>query len=269
MNTLTLLIPLAAACFTLERLWPAAALPRVRGWWLRILLANLVQLGVVLLAGRCWDRWFQRASLLHLSSALGDVPAAAVAYLVSCLVFYGWHRVRHESELFWRLCHQLHHSPRRIEVLTSFYKHPVEITLNSLLTGALVFGVLGCSLRSAALYTVAIAAAEYFYHWNIRTPRWLGWILQRPEAHRVHHEYRRHTRNYADLPVIDWLFGTLENPDRPVRRCGFGPRNELRVGEMLLFRDVDRSPAGTSPSPTCLGCGRRWRCQAALDGPAD
>lgn len=265
MNVILWLIVVAVVLFVVERLWPAAALPKVRGWWARIALVNLAQLGVVLLAERLWDRWFQRASLFHLSETVGDLGAALFAYLVSCIVFYAWHRVRHESELFWKLCHQLHHSPRRIELLTSFYKHPVEITINSLLSSALVFGVLGCSLRSAAIYTFLIAVAEYLYHWNVRTPRWLGWFIQRPEAHRVHHEYQRHTRNYADLPFIDWLFGTLENPARTVRRCGFNPRAEARVVEMLAFRDAQSAAAGKFPSPTCFGCRKRWQCQAAKE----
>jgi sterol desaturase/sphingolipid hydroxylase (fatty acid hydroxylase superfamily) len=265
MNLIGWLIAVAVMFFLVERMWPAAALPKVRGWWARIALVNLAQLGVVLLAGRLWDRWFARASLFRPGDLAGDVGAALVAYLVSCFVFYAWHRIRHESDLFWRLCHQFHHSPRRIELLTSFYKHPVEILINSMLTSALVFGMLGCSLRSAAIYTFLIAVAEYFYHWNVRTPRWLGWIIQRPEAHRVHHEYRRHTRNYADLPFIDRLFGTLENPTREVRRCGFNPRAEARVIDMLAFRDVQKPAAEKALSPTCFGCRKRWLCQAAKE----
>jgi hypothetical protein len=28
---------------------------------------------------------------------------------------------------------------------------------------------------------------EFVYHMNIRTPEWLGYFIQRPESHRVHH----------------------------------------------------------------------------------
>jgi sterol desaturase/sphingolipid hydroxylase (fatty acid hydroxylase superfamily) len=266
MNIILLLVLVAVGFFVIERLWPAGSLPEVKGWWARIALLNLVQVGVVLLAGYTWDRWFQSASLFHLSKAWGDVPAALTAYLLSCIIYYWWHRIRHESQFFWRLCHQLHHSPRRIELLTSFYKHPVEITINSLLSSAIVYALLGCSLRAAAIYTVIIAIAEYFYHWNINTPRWLGWFIQRPESHRVHHQRARHTSNYADLPFIDWLFGTLFNPKKRIIRCGFESEQEQRVPEMLVFRDVDESPA-TPPvhglQPTCFGCRKRWACAAA------
>lgn len=263
--TLGLIFAAAAGFYAAEKFWPAARLPRVRGWWARVVVVNVTQLTVVLLAGITWDRWLQKASVLHLSRDLGDGPAVLIAYLVSCFAYYWWHRLRHESALFWRLCHQLHHSPRRIELVTSFYKHPVEITLNSVLSSAIVYALLGCSVKAAALYTVITAVAEFFYHWNVRTPRWLGWIVQRPEAHRVHHEYQRHTRNYADLPILDWLFGTLENPTRFVPRCGFHPRREARVAEMIAFRDVHQQELLPGFAPTCFGCRKRWACQAGRE----
>ncbi|MCD6051633.1 MAG: hypothetical protein K0Q55_3042 [Verrucomicrobia bacterium] len=270
MNTIALLVLVAVGFFVIERLWPAGSLPQVKGWWGRIVLVNLVQAGIVVLAGFTWDRWLKQFSLFRLSEQWGDVAAALTAYLVSCIVYYWWHRVRHESEFFWRVCHQLHHSPRRIELLTSFYKHPVEITINSVLSSLIVYALCGCSVRAAALYTVIIAIAEYFYHWNIRTPRWLGWVIQRPESHRVHHQRARHTSNYADLPVLDWLFGTLMNPKKRVARCGFDPEHESQVKEMLLFRDVHGVEAEKPKpvhglQPTCFGCRKRWACTAARE----
>lgn len=206
-------------------------------------------------------------SLLHLSRHLGDLPAAGIAYFVSTFVYYWWHRVRHESPLFWRLCHQLHHSPRRLEILTSFYKHPVEILLNSLLSSAIVYLLLGCSISAAAYYTLLTAIAELFYHWNIRTPRWLGYFFQRPESHRIHHQFRHHTNNFADLPLWDLIFGTFYNPRGVAHRCGFDGWREDRFGDMLAFRDVHAPDARTREPfrllPTCFGCGKRWACAAA------
>jgi sterol desaturase/sphingolipid hydroxylase (fatty acid hydroxylase superfamily) len=162
-------------------------------------------------------------------------------------------------------------------MLTSFYKHPVEITLNSLITSAITFPLLGCDTKAAAIYVVLITVAEYFYHWNIRTPRWLGWIVQRPESHRVHHQRNRHTMNYADLPILDWLFGTFNNPSASVSKCGFDPVRESRFTEMLAFRDVhqktapsasERSERSTLAFPTCFGCSKRWICHATKTEPA-
>jgi sterol desaturase/sphingolipid hydroxylase (fatty acid hydroxylase superfamily) len=259
-----LLIGIAALMVVIERLWPGQKLPTVRLWWLRILFVNLVQIGIVIAAGLSWDRWLSSVSLLRLSEWTGPWSAAGIAYFVSSFIYYFWHRLRHESAFFWRLCHQLHHSPRRIEVLASFYKHPVEIFLNSLLSAAIVYTLLGLSVEAAAIYTGFTAIAEYFYHWNIRTPRWVGWFIQRPESHRVHHQYQHHSQNYADLPLFDWMFGTLRNPSASPERCGFGSRREQRFGEMLVFRDVHKTPP---LPPTCFGCRKRWACFASTQPP--
>ena len=46
-----LLIAIAGLMIVIERVWPGQALPTVKGWWLRILLVNLAQGGIVILAG--------------------------------------------------------------------------------------------------------------------------------------------------------------------------------------------------------------------------
>lgn len=260
-----ILLAIAVGFLIVEKLWPASALPRVRAWWARVALVNLLQLGIVVLAGITWDRWFLNISLFNLKAHMGDVPSALLAYVVSSFIYYWWHRYRHESKFFWLLCHQLHHSPRRIELLTAFYKHPVEILLNSLLSAAIVYLLLGCSIQAGAIYTGITAVAEYFYHWNIRTPHWLGYLIQRPESHRVHHQYNRHTNNYADIPLFDMLFGTFENPRAISFQCGFDDWREDRFEDMLAFRNVHAAGVDAVPPlhflPTCIGCGKRWACQ--------
>ena len=258
---------IAGGFILVERLWPANDLPRVRAWYPRVLAVNAVQGGIVVLSGLTWDRWFAHASLFHLQERMGIVPQALIAYLVSSFVYYWWHRWRHSSRFWWTVCHQLHHSPRRIEILTSFYKHPVEITLNSILSAAITFALLGITVQAAALYTAITAVAEFFYHWNIRTPQWLGPIFQRPESHRVHHRKNYHTNNYADLPIFDILFGTYENPRAHVDACGYTRVDEDRFEDMLAFRDIhDKTVASSSPLhllPTCIGCKKRWACSDA------
>ncbi|MSR64984.1 MAG: sterol desaturase family protein [Verrucomicrobiae bacterium] len=261
---LWLLIAIAAGMIVVERLWPAMSLPQVRAWWARVALVNLIQLGIIVVAGFTWDRWFARASLFHLRDQMGDVPSAAIAYLASTFVYYWWHRLRHESRWFWLLCHQLHHSPRRIEIVTAFYKHPVEITINSLLSSTIVYVVFGCSVTAGAYYTFLAAVAEYFYHWNIHTPHWLGFLVQRPESHRVHHKYQHHTNNFADLPIWDMLFKTFNNPHRFDATCGFDDWREDRFDDIVGFRDIHKpGMEHVLPLhllPTCIGCSKRWAC---------
>jgi sterol desaturase/sphingolipid hydroxylase (fatty acid hydroxylase superfamily) len=239
-------------------------LPRVHNWWARVLLINSIQLGITILAGLTWNRWLDHRSLFHLSAHLPDWGAALLAYFFSTFVYYWWHRYRHESQFLWRCLHQIHHSARRLEILTSFYKHPVEIWINSLLSSLIIYPLLGCSPTVAGYYTFLIAVGEYFYHWNINTPRWVGYVFQRPESHRVHHQFRHHTNNFADLPIWDMLFRTFTNPRKFRGKCGYESWREDRFEDMLVFRDVHAKGieklAPLHFLPTCIGCSKRWAC---------
>jgi len=262
---LALLIAIAAALIIVERIWPATELPKVRAWWWRVAFVNIIQLGIVILAGLTWDRWLQSTSIMNLGVTIHPILGASIAYFASTFIYYWWHRFRHESRFFWQLCHQLHHSPRRIELLTSFYKHPIEIMINSILSALIVYSFFGLSLTGGALYTFMVAVAEYFYHWNIRTPRKLGYIFQRPESHRIHHQYRYHTKNFADLPIWDMLFGTFQNGRSSEKTaCGYDDWKEDRFEDMLAFRDVNaKNVPSVSPLhflPTCIGCKKKWAC---------
>lgn len=225
-------------CVLLERAVPGWPLPAVRSWPLRVLAINAVQLGVVLLAGISWERWLAPHSLLHLGQHWSAWACGAVAYVVATFVFYWWHRLRHENDVLWRGFHQIHHSPQRLEVITSFYKHPVEMVVNSLLGSVLVFSILGLSLEGAAIYTFFTAIGEFFYHTNVKTPRWVGYVFQRPEMHRIHHRHGCHRNNYGDIVWWDMLFGTYENPPTWDYRCGFDAEKEEQLLAMLAFQDV-------------------------------
>ncbi len=222
---------------------PGRDWPQVRGWWARSILVNAMQAGVVYLAGLAWDTWMKEHSIWSVEAAwsIGPSLGAVAGYVALTFVYYWWHRARHESPLLWRWFHQFHHSPQRIEVITSFYKHPFELIANGLISSSVMFLLLGLSPGAAAGATLISGLAELFYHWNVETPRWVGFIFQRPESHCVHHEEGKHHYNYGDLPIWDMLFGTFHNPGRWQGRCGFG-EDELRIGEMLIGRDVTRDP---------------------------
>ncbi|MGZ5134828.1 MAG: sterol desaturase family protein, partial [Flavitalea sp.] len=77
-----------------------------------------------------------------------------------------------------------------------------------------------------------------FQHANIHTPRWLGFIVQRPESQTVHHARNIHGSNYSDLPLFDIIFGTFKNPATYDYETGFYTGASNRITEMLLFKDV-------------------------------
>ena len=223
--------------FVLERVLPGRALPETPGWYARAAFLNLCQLGVVLLAGVAWNRWFQAWSVFHLSRSMPSFLQGFVGWFIGTFVFYWWHRARHDVNFLWRVFHQVHHSPARIEMLTAFYKHPIEIAADSIVASALMFAVLGASPTAGAWFNVFAVLGEYFYHSNLRTPRWVGYILQRPEHHSIHHQLDVHGFNYGDLTWWDRLFGTFRETDGFAPQCGFPDAHERNLGSMLVFRD--------------------------------
>jgi sterol desaturase/sphingolipid hydroxylase (fatty acid hydroxylase superfamily) len=211
--------------------------PRVRGWWWRALLLNGVQVGAVWFAGVGWNGWMVRHRPWN-ADGIGVSGGALLGYGVITFFFYWWHRWRHQSNFLWRWFHQIHHSPQRIEVITSFYKHPFEILADSLISSAILYLVAGVGPKAATGAVLLSGLAELVYHWNVRTPYWLGFFFQRPESHCIHHEKGVHSFNYSDLPVWDMLFGTFKNPREWHGECGFEPQLESRFGKMLLGYDV-------------------------------
>lgn len=229
-----------AFCFILERLVPGWKLPTVPTWTIRVLAINFVQLIVVVLAGYTWEKWLSAYSLFHLSRYVSNALGGVIAYIVATFVFYWWHRWRHTVDFLWTHFHQIHHSPQRLEVITSFYKHPLEMVVNSIIGSLLVYTTLGLNAEAGAIYTLCTALGEFFYHTNVKTPQWVGYIFQRPEMHRIHHEYEKHSHNYGDIVWWDMLFGTYQNPKEFRSTCGFDNDKEQRLGDMLRFRDVHR-----------------------------
>lgn len=229
---------IAAAFIISERVFPGRTLPRVPGWYARVIILNACQLGIVILAGFTWNEWLIGWSLFAVAGRMDPVFEGLLGWFVGTFVFYWWHRLRHANSACWNVFHQIHHSPTRIETLTSFYKHPLEIFANSVLTAIILYVLMGASLEAAAWYNVFAAAGEMFYHSNLRTPHWIGYFLQRPEHHSIHHQLDVHDFNYGDITWWDRLFGTFKDIDAFTTHCGFPRNNERLLAPMLLCRDV-------------------------------
>ena len=221
----------------LERARPGRRLPNIRGWYARALLVNLAQLLITLATVRLWSRAFAGAALLHLAHGASPLAQGFLAWFVGTFFFYWWHRLRHAGG-WWLAFHQLHHSPSRIELLTSFYKHPIEILADSALSALVLYPLLGCSFAGALWYNFFAATGEYFYHANVATPGWLRYWIQTPELHSVHHELDVHSYNFGDIPLWDRLFGTYADRTEFAPRCGFPKDAEEKLLPMLAFRDV-------------------------------
>ena len=89
---------------------------------------------------------------------------------------------------------------------------------------------------------------QYIQHTNVKTPRWLGYIIVRPENHMLHHAREKHHSDYSDLPIVDMLFGTFENPIEPPAEFGFWDGASTRVVDHLLCRDNTSEPESSVAS---------------------
>lgn len=233
-----LMILIVAIFFVTERLLPGRTLPNSQGWYVRALFLNLCQLIIIIIAGYTWEVWLRGFSLLNISESMSPVSQGLLAWFIGTFVFYWWHRARHKSDTLWKYLHQIHHSASRIEILTSFYKHPVEMASNSIIITIVLFPVLGASPEAAAWFNLFAATGEFFYHTNLRTPHWIGYVMQRPEHHSIHHQFNVHDYNYGDITWWDRLFGTFKDTFEFTERCGFKDGCEQKLKSMLAFKDV-------------------------------
>lgn len=218
-----------------ERLWPARQQPRIAGWPL-IGSAFFVLYAVVSVALPLAlpASWFE-ASLLS-GAELGVVGGALLGYLATTFAGYFWHRAVHRVPLLWRVFHQMHHAPRRLDAAGAFVFHPTEMAAYTLLGTALNVFVLGLDPMAASIVGLLGVFNAVFQHANLRTPRALAWLIQRPEAHSIHHAV--HGWNYSDLPLWDLLFGSYRAAAGFEREVGFAARESSRWAAMAAMRDV-------------------------------
>ena len=123
------------------------------------------------------------------------------------------------------------------QVLFAYWFSPLDMVAWTLLP-SVILTILGVPPAAATMTILIVSFLSTFQHANVRTPRWLGYLVQRPESHTVHHARGIHRHNYADLPVFDLLFGTFRNPRRHEHETGFWHGASARVTDMLLLRDV-------------------------------
>ena len=232
MQYIGIILTLAFVFFVWEKFRPNAPLPSVATWYTRAFIFNLFQAFIAYVGTELWDVWFSQVSVFSLRE-WGLVWQMLLGYIVLTFFYYWWHRVRHTSSILWRYFHQFHHSPARIEVITSFYKSPVELVANSLISSLILYVLLGLSAHAVGLTVLLTALAELVYHVNLKTPYWMGYFFQRPEMHRIHHERGKHHNNYSDLPLWDMLFGTYYNPEEGYIETGFPDDGERRVWDLL------------------------------------
>ncbi|MGD8742065.1 MAG: sterol desaturase family protein [Granulosicoccaceae bacterium] len=222
---------------------------KTRHWRLR---GTLVTAGIFFFTGEIALLWGNLFGDFHLFDLSGlGVAGAVVGVLVYEFCHYGYHRAAHEWNWLWRAGHQMHHSAESLDAFGAYYLHPFDAAMFTTWSSLVFFPLLGLSVEAAIVATLFLTFNAMFQHANITTPRWLGYLIQRPESHHIHHGRGVHRYNYADLPAIDMLFGTFRNAGEiEGTTCGFYKGASTRLLDMLIGKDVSAPKPASTHSAT-------------------
>lgn len=220
-----------------EAIFPARQLPKVKFWKLRGLTFFTIFFFVASYLPMLTDPFLAQFQLIDLNH-FGVFFGSIVGIIIYELGIYGYHVTMHKFNFLWRTFHQLHHSAERLDTFGALFHSPLDM-LGFTFMGSLMLTLLvGIPPQSITVVLLIINFSAFFQHANIKTPCWIGYIIQRPESHSIHHGKGIHKYNYADIPIIDLIFGTFKNPNNYEEETGFYNGASARVLDMLSFKDV-------------------------------
>ncbi|NAY90524.1 fatty acid hydroxylase [Muricauda sp. JGD-17] len=222
-----------------EGLLPARRLPTVKFWKLRGMLAFVLFFLLSSYLPIIWDETLSNYQIFDLTG-LGTYWGAFVGVMVYELGEYMWHRTMHNSDLLWKGMHQMHHSAERLDSYGAFYFSPLDMIGWVAVSSICLVLVTGFTAEASTLIILATTFLTIFQHSNIKTPTWIGYLIQRPEAHTVHHAKGIHAYNYAGITIYDIIFGTFKNPKDYEHETGFYHGASGKIKDMLLFKDITK-----------------------------
>ena len=156
--------------------------------------------------------FFSNKSLRTIIDNQASVFQFLAAIFIAEIGYYFAHRLTHTIPFLWRF-HQIHHSIEELDWLTAVRVHPFDQVFTKLCQMIPLY-FFGFSAQILGIYFLFSAALAFFIHANIRL-RFpvLKYLIVTPEFHHWHHFINHNNHNYsAQLPVIDWLFGTFYLP---------------------------------------------------------
>jgi len=222
-----------------EALFPARELPQTKFWKLKGLLAFALFFFLSSYLPIIWDGYLANYQVFDLTG-LGTLGGAITGILVYELGVYVWHRAMHKNDKLWKIFHQMHHSAERLDSYGAFYFSPMDMIGFTFLGSLCLVVITGFTPEATTLIILGTTFFSIFQHSNIKTPVWLGYFIQRPEAHAVHHAKGIHAYNYSDISLFDILFGTFKNPTKYEHESGFYPGASNKVWDMLTFKDINK-----------------------------
>ncbi len=189
--------------------WGTDAIYYVTGFFIGRLGSFLCAVLALILAGATAN--------LQLQAAVASQPGWVQfieAVVVADIGYYMAHRLLHTVPWLWKF-HIIHHSIEEMDWLAAVRVHPVDQLLAKLFQMLPLYW-LGFSAPTFAGFALFSAAIAFFIHSNVRVNAGpLKWAIATPEYHHWHHANQPGVRNKnlaAQLPMMDWLFGTLYMP---------------------------------------------------------
>lgn len=244
-----IILAMYATLMIWEAFFPGRKLPKVKYWKMRGLLAFAFFFFLSSYLPIFISPLLETYRLFDLT-ALGTVWGGVFAVLLYEFGVFLWHYSLHKNEFLWKTFHQMHHSAERLDTYGAFYFSPLDM-LGWISLSSVCFSLIaGLTPQAITVMILVTNFFSIFQHANIRTPQWLGYIVQRPESHTFHHATGIHRCNYSDLPLFDIIFGTFQNPRKFEHGTGFYHGASARVWDMLRGKDVSQqSPVARRQSP--------------------
>jgi sterol desaturase/sphingolipid hydroxylase (fatty acid hydroxylase superfamily) len=233
------ILAMYASLMIWEAVAPGRKLPPVKYWKLRGLSVFAFYFFLASYLPLIWDKYLLAYQLFDLSS-IGTIGGVLAGVLLYEFVVYVWHRTMHSNNFLWATFHQMHHSAERLDTYGAFYFSPLDMIGWTFLSSICFALIIGLSPQATTATLLVLNFLGMFQHTNVKTPRWLGYIVQRPESHTIHHARGIHGFNYSDLPIFDMLFGTFRNPSDFEYETGFYDGASTKIVDMLLFKKVDK-----------------------------
>jgi sterol desaturase/sphingolipid hydroxylase (fatty acid hydroxylase superfamily) len=219
-GTAVSLLFLCLVFIPLEKAFPAKKDQKIfRKGWLTDLCYFLGQYllwsGVVLWVLQYFSFWLDGIIPASFREKIQQQPLwlqAIEVLLLSDLLIYWGHRLRHKVDFLWRF-HKVHHSTEELDWLAAHREHPIDsiYTIGLINLPAFIFGF---ELEALALIVAFRGIWAIYIHSNVRLPIGkLKMLIGAPELHHWHHDKERDRGNYANIsPLMDLLFGTYVCP---------------------------------------------------------
>lgn len=222
-----------------EALFPAKKLTLVKNWKFKGLFSFAIYFFLSSYLPLLTDPFLSKYQLFDLTG-LGHVGGGVLAVILYEFGVYVWHRAMHQSNALWLVFHQMHHSAERMDTYGAFYFSLFDMIGFTFLGSICLALLIGVTPQAVTIMLLTTMFLGIFQHTNINTPRWLGYFIQRPESHTIHHARGIHKYNYSDLPIFDILFGTFSNPKGYEHETGFYDGASSKIVEMLTFKDLNK-----------------------------